>query len=153
MLLSKIKEAVICLRAGRVTLPYPAEPAPPEEGFRGLPSVDIAKCIACGGCSSVCPCGLIEVVDEPDRTTITRLYERCVYCGRCADICPEEAITMTGRFETATDDKRDLHVVHHIYMATCSRCGRCYSTQTPFDPVDYRSFKETRLQRLGGASK
>jgi hydrogenase-4 component H len=150
MLMSKIKEALICLGAGRVTLPYPFAPAaPPGDGFRGLPSVDISRCIACGGCASVCPSGLVELVDEPDRTTVIRLFERCIYCGRCADVCPENAITMTDRFETATDDIKDLHVIHHIYMATCSRCGRCFSTQTPLDPPDYRGFKETRLGRLG----
>lgn len=153
MLISKIKEAIICLGAGRVTLPYPFEPAPPKEGFRGLPSVDITKCTACGGCSSVCPSQLVEMVDEEDRTTITRYFERCIYCARCADICPEDAITMTDQFETATDDKIDLHIIHHIYMATCSRCGRCFSTQTPLDPPDYRGFKEKRLQRLGVDSK
>jgi hydrogenase-4 component H len=149
MIRSKIKEALICLEAGRVTLPYPFAPASTPKGFRGLPSVDVTKCIACGGCASVCPPSLIEIVDEPDRTTITRFFERCIYCGRCADVCSEKAITMTDKFETATNDIKDLRVIHHIYMATCSRCGRCFSNQTPLDPPDYRSFKKIRLNRLG----
>jgi hydrogenase-4 component H len=149
MFRSKIKEALICLEAGRVTLSYPFAPAFVPKGFRGLPSVDVTRCIGCGGCASVCPSSLVDIVDEPDRTTITRYFERCIYCGRCADVCPEKAIEMSENFETATNDIKDLRVVHHIYMATCSRCGRCFSSQTPLDPPDYRSFKRTRLNRLG----
>lgn len=36
-LLSKIKEVIICLNAGRVTLPYPFEAKPVPERFRGRP--------------------------------------------------------------------------------------------------------------------
>ena len=150
MLVSKFKEALICLKAGRVTLPYPFEPAPPAPNFRGLPKVDITRCIGCGGCAAVCTPGLIEITDTDDHTTIARFFERCIYCGRCAEMCPEDAIQMTQRFETATNDRNDLHVVHHIYMATCSRCGRCFSTQTPLDPPDYRNYREVRLAKLGG---
>lgn len=34
MLGSKLKEAIICLKNLRVTLPYPFQPAPPADGFR-----------------------------------------------------------------------------------------------------------------------
>lgn len=149
MLVSKLKEALICLKAGRVTLPYPFRPAPPEQDFRGLPRIDIRKCIGCGGCAVVCPSNLIEICDQNDRTTITRHFDRCIYCGRCAEVCPESAIEMTRDFETATNDRRDLIVVHHLYMATCSRCGRCFSTRTPLEPPLFRSFRERRLENLG----
>lgn len=149
MLMSKLKEALICLKAGRVTLPYPAMPAPPGEKFRGLPKIDVNKCIGCGACASVCPSGLVEVVDEEDHTTLVRYFERCIYCGRCEEMCPEGAIEMTRNFETATNDRNDLLVIHHVYMGTCSRCGRCFATQTPIDPPDYRVFRDVRLKRLG----
>jgi hydrogenase-4 component H len=153
MLISKLKEALICLKAGRVTLKYPFEPAPPREKFRGLPKIDVTQCIGCAACASVCPSRLIEFVDEGDHATITRHFDRCIYCGRCQDMCPEGAIEMTQNFETATNDRRDLLVIHHIYMATCSRCGRCFSTQSPIDPPDFRQFRETRLNRLGVGEK
>ena len=61
--LSKLKEAVICLRAGRVTLPYPAQARPVPEKFRGRPIFDAAKCIGCAGCANNCPAREILVVD------------------------------------------------------------------------------------------
>ncbi|MBU1626491.1 4Fe-4S binding protein [bacterium] len=149
MLVSKLKEALICLKAGRVTLPYPFEPAPPKGDFRGMPKIDIEKCIGCGGCASVCPSSLIEMIDNMDHITVRRHFSRCIYCGRCEEMCPENAIKMTSDFETATNDRNDLVVTHHIYMATCSRCGRCFSTQTPIDPPDYRNFRDMRLKKLG----
>jgi hydrogenase-4 component H len=153
MFISKLKEAIICLKAGRVTLDYPIKPSPPEENFRGLPVIDITKCIGCGACSSVCPSSLIELIDESDFLTIKRYFQRCIYCGRCEEMCPEKAVAMTQNFETATNDKNDLLVTHHIYMGTCSRCGRCFSTQSPLDPPDFRSFRNERLKRLGAGKR
>lgn len=153
MLMSKLKEALICLKAGRVTLPYPLEPSRPQENFRGLPAVDVTKCIGCGACASVCPSRLIEIIDEEDHTTIIRHLDRCIYCARCEEMCPEGAIEMTDNFETATDNRSDLRITHHIYMATCSRCGRCFTGQNPLDPLDYRNFREVRLKKLGIGEK
>jgi formate hydrogenlyase subunit 6/NADH:ubiquinone oxidoreductase subunit I len=62
-LLSKLKETVICLQAGRVTLPYPQEPAQPPAGFRGRPIFNIEKCIGCAGCANNCPAREILVHD------------------------------------------------------------------------------------------
>ena len=110
MLMSKLKEALICLKAGRVTLAYPFEPSDPQGNFRGLPKIEVTECIGCGGCASVCHSALIEMLDEEDHITITRYFERCIYCGRCEEICPEGAIEMTQNFENATNDRNDLLV-------------------------------------------
>ncbi|NIR01643.1 MAG: 4Fe-4S ferredoxin, partial [Gemmatimonadales bacterium] len=67
-MVSKLKEAIICLRAGRVTLPYPFAPNPPAPGFRGTVSVDAEKCIGCGGCANVCTPRAI-VVSDPSQET------------------------------------------------------------------------------------
>ena len=41
-LASKLKETILCLQAGRVTLPYPREAAPaPAPRFRGRPIFNI----------------------------------------------------------------------------------------------------------------
>jgi hydrogenase-4 component H len=148
LLRGKFKEAAICLSAGRVTLPYPYEPAEPPPGYRGLPQVDASRCIGCGGCVSVCPSNLVTVIDDGPVATFTWSLGRCTYCARCAEACPEDAVTMTTQFETATDDISDLLMTVEVFMASCSRCGRCYRTQTALDPPHPRAFHAGRVDAL-----
>ncbi len=154
MILSKLKQALICLLAGRATLPYPAKPHPPDEGFRGYPQVEVDKCIGCGACAAVCPARLIKIEDLDQNTRrITRLLERCIFCGRCAEVCPEDAITMTKQFELASDHARqDLTHVSEIFMATCRRCGRCYQPATPLDRIMQPGFRHDQIDRGGDQS-
>ncbi len=148
LLRGKIKEAALCLSAGRVTLPYPFRPLEAPEGFRGLPQVDASRCIGCGGCVSVCPPNLITVEDDGPKARFVWHQERCTYCGRCAEVCPEDAVSMTRQFETATNDLKDLLMEVEVFMSSCNRCGRCYRTQTPLDPPHPRSHHEERVARL-----
>ncbi len=124
MIVSKLKEAIICFRAGRVTLKYPFEPSVPPEGFRGQPQLDITKCTGCGACSMACPTRCIEVTDEADQRTMLYCLDRCSYCGQCADVCPEDAITMSPEFELATNDINDIRIVAHLALVRCGTCGK-----------------------------
>jgi len=148
LLRGKLKEAVICLSAGRVTLPYPLSPAEAPASFRGLPRVDGARCIGCGGCLSVCPPNLITVEDDGPLARFRWELARCTNCSRCAEVCPEDAVTMSRQFETATDSAGDLLLTVDVFMASCNRCGRCYRTRTPLDPVHPRLFHDRRVEAL-----
>ncbi len=130
-LLSKFRETVICFKAGRVTLPYPAQPRPVPSTFRGRPIFDPVKCIGCGGCANNCPAREILLCDPCQEIRILQyLGRRCTYCGRCADLCPEKAITMSKDFETATNRIGDLQQRLELFMSTCQRCGRCFPAPT-----------------------
>ncbi len=143
MIVSKLKEAIICLGAGRVTLPYPFAPHSPVEGFRGTVKVDPEKCIGCGGCANVCTPRAIVVSDPSQETRVLEFFlERCTYCARCAEVCPEEAITVTEEFETATNDTQDMHIKVEVYMGSCQRCGRCFETSTALDELMVTGFRE-----------
>ena len=50
--------------------------------------VDNEKCTGCGTCQSVCPFGLIDIID--DKAVIK--VEGCNLCGACKDACAFEAI-------------------------------------------------------------
>jgi hydrogenase-4 component H len=125
--LSKFEETIICLKAGRVTLPYPAQARPLPENFRGRPIFNAAKCVGCAGCANNCPAREILVYDVCQEIRILQyLGRRCTYCGRCADVCPEKAITMSLEFENATANISDLGQKLDLFMSTCQRCGRCF---------------------------
>jgi hydrogenase-4 component H len=135
MIVSKLKEALICFKNLRVTLPYPYQPAPPEEGFRGRVDVNIEKCIGCGACANACPPRLISIIDQNTRRTIEFALGRCTYCARCAEVCPEDAITMTKEFELATDNKSDLLITIDLNMVKCERCSKLFATQRMVDKL------------------
>ncbi|MFB0524858.1 MAG: 4Fe-4S dicluster domain-containing protein [Phycisphaerae bacterium] len=143
MFVSKLKQALICLKAGRVTLPYPYEPSPPPEGFRGKLKVDIDKCIGCAGCANVCPSRAIEVTDFGEGWRRIQFHlTRCISCGRCEEVCPEEAVKLTNQFELSTNAKEDLAVAIEVYMDTCQRCTRCFKPQHPLDKMMVTGFRE-----------
>ncbi len=142
MLLAKLREAWICLKAGRVTLPYPLAPHDPAVGFRGKVTVDADLCFGCGGCANVCPAGVILVHDTEQHTRVLEFHwRRCTYCGRCEEVCPERAITLSPQFETATDRPEDMLMRLEVFMGTCQRCGRCFTPPTPLERMMTTGFR------------
>jgi len=140
--LSKLGETLICLKAGRVTLPYPANPAPPPEKFRGRPIFDANKCIGCAGCANNCPAREILVYDVCQEIRILKyLGRRCTYCGRCADVCPEKAITMSQEFENGTNQIGDIQQRLELFMSTCQRCGRCFTAQSVIEELKMKGYR------------
>lgn len=152
MLLSKLREALICLRAGRVTLPYPFAPHDPAPGFRGKISVDADLCFGCGGCASVCPAGVILIRDTEQMHRNLRFeWSRCTYCGRCEEVCPEGAITMTQEFETATDTRDDMVLTLDVFMGPCQRCGRCFPSPSALERLAVTGFRSDGEKTRPGA--
>lgn len=124
-----LREVWICLKAGRVTLPYPLKPmsAPPK--FRGRPTIDGDKCIGCGACVEVCPPRLIKIADEGTMRRISMDYSRCTYCGRCQEICPTGSSQLTDDFEDATASRKDLTVAVDLELSPCKACGAAFITK------------------------
>ncbi len=144
---SKLGETLICLRAGRVTLPYPAQPARAPEHFRGRPIFDASKCIGCAGCANNCPAREILVYDVCQEIRILQyLGRRCTYCGRCADVCPEKAITMSQAFESATNNIGDLQQRLDLFMSTCQRCGRCFKPASVLEELKMKGYRFDDLE-------
>jgi hydrogenase-4 component H len=141
---SKIKEVLIAIRGGKVTLGYPLAPAPPlPEGFRGKVEFNADRCIGCGGCANVCPARCLVLKDlGQNKRQIMLLRERCTHCGRCQEVCPERAITLAPEFELATNNKADITDRLELYMASCGRCGRCFKPMTPLDKMMVTGMRE-----------
>ena len=49
--------------------------------------IDLDKCTGCGNCVTVCPFGLLEIVDDK-----VQLQEGCTFCGACQEACSDDAI-------------------------------------------------------------
>ena len=144
--ISELKEAVVCLKAGQVTLNYPFEPHPPEENFRGKPVVDGVRCIGCGACANICPPRLINLKDADGYRQITFELGRCTYCANCRDVCPEKAITMSSQSETSTSSIDDLLISLKLKLVKCRSCGEVVTTQRIVDKVKYKLNEEQHNQ-------
>ena len=148
-LTSKIKQVLLVLKPGVVTLKYPFEPHPVPKNFRGAPHWDHHKCVGCGACSDHCSSRTILVRDICQEIRVM-LYDgsRCTYCGKCADVCPEKAITMTERFELATENTDDLTERMELFMLTCQRCGRCYDMENKnaIERLDMKGYRYDNLE-------
>ncbi len=145
-LLSKIKETILSLKPGRVTLTYPLQPTPVPERFRGRPVFNPEKCVGCGGCANNCPAREILLADQcQEMRVVMYLGRRCTYCGRCADLCPEKAITMSHEYENASPKIADLRQNIEIWMGTCQRCGRCFKTTSPLDQLMMKGYRFDNL--------
>ena len=147
-LTSKIKQVLLVLRPGVVTLPYPFGKSEPPKDFRGAPVWDHHKCVGCGGCADHCVARCILVRDVCQELRVM-LYDgsRCTYCGRCADLCPEKAIVMSPAFELACDQKEDVTTRLELFMLTCQRCGRCYEMENK-NAIDRMSMTGFRYDHL-----
>jgi hydrogenase-4 component H len=146
---AKIKQLLLVLKPGIVTLKYPFESRPVPKGFRGAPKWDHNKCIGCGGCANHCSARTILIRDVCQELRVM-LYDssRCTYCGRCAEVCPEDAITITDCFEEATDNREDLTERLELFMLTCKRCGRCFDMETGnrLDRLHLRGYRYDNLE-------
>jgi len=141
-LLSKIKETILSLKAGRVTLTYPVDPRPVPERFRGRPVFQPDKCIGCAGCANNCPAREILIADPcQEMRVVMYLGRRCTYCGRCADLCPEKAIVMSREYENASPKITDIRQNLEIWMGTCQRCGRCFKDAGPLDQLMMKGYR------------
>ena len=145
-LVSKIKEAILCLKAGRVTLSYPINPRPVPARFRGRPVFDPNKCIGCAGCANNCPAREILIKDTCQEIRVVKyIGRRCTYCGRCADLCPEKAITMSPEYENASENAHDIEQNLEIWMSTCQPCGRCFKGALPIDGLMMKGFRSDNV--------
>jgi len=133
--ISELKEALVCLQAGQVTLRYPFQPHPAEGEFRGLPAVEASRCIGCGACANACPARVISLEDIEGYRLVKFELGRCTYCASCRDACPQEAISMSPMFETATGAAADLVISLRLKLAYCRVCGAPLGTRRALEWV------------------
>jgi hydrogenase-4 component H len=142
--ISELKEAMVCLEAGQVTLGYPFVPHAPEATFRGKVKVDTRKCMGCGACANACPSRLIQMTDTQTERAFLFELGRCTFCAACRDACPQEAIVLTQQFELATPDTRDLRFHMTFRLEHCIECGAPINTERVVDVARERLVHQGR---------
>ena len=95
-------------QTGLVTIGYPEKPANLSTHFRGAPRFVFSGWRDSRPAAEACPTGAISI-QEPDGTRwVTVDYGLCVYCGQCVEADSSGAVQMTGEFELAAVDRRNL---------------------------------------------
>ncbi len=121
-----------------ITLQYPEEKWSPPERFRGRPVLirndeGGPRCVACGLCEKICPCGCITVhpATGADGRRQLKRYAidllRCCFCGLCVESCPMAAIEMSSHYELASDRKEALILHEQDLMEKIGRDGNTSS--------------------------
>lgn len=92
------------------TLLYPFQTKEPYAGQKGHIENDVGKCILCGICQKVCPCGCIHVEKKERRWEIDPFM--CIQCGSCVRACPTDSLSMAPTYTAVADAKycNDLNV-------------------------------------------
>ncbi len=103
-----------------VTLEYPEVKPKFNARYKGqlalLTNLDGSfKCIGCGACARVCPCGdLIQIQAEKDKNKKLKMTNyvvdigRCIFCGNCTQACNYSALAMTDKYELADYSREEL---------------------------------------------
>ncbi|PJA61306.1 MAG: 4Fe-4S ferredoxin [bacterium (Candidatus Ratteibacteria) CG_4_9_14_3_um_filter_41_21] len=127
-----LKEAFTALFKGHYTTRFPFVPHKPPEKFRGKPVPDDDWCVGCGACAEVCPSHAIELIDEPKTATrrIIWHYDQCIFCGQCEANClTEKGVHLTGEYDLAVFDRKELFSEQKKELLICERCGRIIGTR------------------------
>lgn len=127
----ELAEAIRALIKGPYTSKFPFEPHTPAKNFRGAPRYSDEGCVACTGCSNVCPPEAIEVIDDTSKTPPTRKmvvhHDICMFCGQCEKYCTTKddtppGIKMSGDFDLSVFDRKDAIDATEKELCLCEAC-------------------------------
>ena len=103
-----IRTLLARISQGHRTMAWPDGPPPALPArFRGLPSIDAARCPAgCHDCADACPTEAISFREGKPAIDLGR----CLFCPECEAACPEKAISFTSDYRLAVRARDDLRL-------------------------------------------
>ncbi|MEE8359782.1 MAG: 4Fe-4S dicluster domain-containing protein [Candidatus Omnitrophota bacterium] len=140
-------EAVTAFIKGPDTTKFPFEPHTPAKNFRGAPKYSEEGCVACTGCSSVCPADAIEFIDDLSKDPSTRKmivhHDECIFCGQCQALCTTREDTPPGiklshDFDLAVFDRKDAVNSVEKELAVCEVCKTPITAKAHLDWIAKR---------------
>jgi len=95
-----------------VTVRDPLNDRPGAPRYRGFHQNDVALCIGCGTCETICQNGAIDMLPvegiptkQGDSGLRPRIdYGRCCWCGLCVDVCMTQSLTMSNAYTWVESD-------------------------------------------------
>ncbi len=98
-----------------VTIKDPIAERPGADRYRGFHKNDIATCIGCGTCETICENEAIDLVPvegietkDGDSGLRPRVdYGRCCWCGLCVDICTTASLSLTNIYTWVDEDPEE----------------------------------------------
>ncbi|MEN8228085.1 MAG: FAD-dependent oxidoreductase [Bacteroidota bacterium] len=95
-----------------VTIKDPIAERPGADRYRGFHKNDIATCIGCGTCETICENEAIDMVPvegvetkDGDSGLRPRVdYGRCCWCGLCVDVCTTGSLSLTNAYTWVEED-------------------------------------------------
>lgn len=95
----------------KVTGKYPETKPNIPERFRGQHQWDMNKCCCCHICEKSCPAGAIKISKDKENNLSFKIdLKKCIFCGNCMYYCHNNAISMSNKFNLATDKSENLMI-------------------------------------------
>lgn len=145
--LRELVEAIKSLVKGPYTSRFPFEAHKPPKNFRGAPKYSEEGCVACAGCSNVCPSGAIEFIDDLSKSPLTRKmivhYDICIFCGQCQAFCTTRedtppGIKLSNDYDLAVFDRKEAVSTVEKELALCEACGTPITAKAHLDWIARR---------------
>ncbi len=133
--MTRLRALIEGLKRVETVKEYPFKRIPAPQSFRGLLSIDVNKCHACGACAHACPAKAISVEAGDGVVVVKHLVYRCIFCAWCADICPYNAITMSSEYELPTRDMGNLVQLFGQSGVDCRECGATFTSAKAWSEV------------------
>jgi len=101
------------------TVAKPLDQRPGAPRYRGFHMNDMAACIGCGTCETICQNEAIDLVPAPGEKTrhgdsgLRPMvdYGRCCWCALCVDACPTGSLGMSNDYQWVSEDPEDFRYI------------------------------------------
>jgi len=122
--------------AGLVTIGYPDAPAQVSPNFRGAPGFDFADWRDSRPAAEACPTEAISIRESGATRLVTIDYGLCIFCGECAEADRSGAVRMSGDFELAVRDRKDLVITAGYDLEAGGTQGRLTRLHQGNEPIE-----------------